>query len=330
MGCRHKEDFRGSLNKLLVVYNTCGISGVEHIPYYVDSLRSILCQNMPDMKIAISACCPSAMWCLQSENTFHDFVSYNYIEENLPVSVTFNDTVDKCVKHFGEFEGYFYVDSGISFWDPGGRWDAIKTMYDVFKSGPYAITAAMPSNDDGRQWWNIEYKVGEDYIFPIDRCTNMHCQIFSEEWRNQYRKILPDIFASHTMESVFSFMAAAIHRKFILTQKVHLLHSHSMDGASIGSRAVDADRINASDMFESGALLFKTKKTMDQRYREGVDLGFGWESCKPFWPCRPELYDSETGYAKDPKLKDFFRDEVYLKKHEFDYAQIKSRFIPGR
>ncbi len=320
------------MRKLLAIYNTCGISGSENIVYYVDAIRSLLYQNIADsddFKIVLSACAPSTMWQIQSTNTFHDAISYNFIGGNYPLSVTFNHTVDKMVEKFGEFSGYLYIDSGISFWDPRARYDAVQALYAKHTSGPYAITAAMPSNDDGRQWWGIEYRPGEDFIFPVGKTTNMHCQIFDNSWRRAYGKVLPDIFASHCMESIFSHMCGAIQKKMILTQDVHLLHAHSLDGASIGSRAPSDDRIPMSDRFETGGLLYKTKRKIDGMYERGVDIGFGIEQCKEWWQHRPECFD-ENGYAKSPLLKDFFASEVYLRPDEFDYNAISSQFIPGR
>src|SRR5882672_4756323 len=176
------------MSKLCAVYNVCGIGGrdTQVLTYYIDCIRSLLSQDIfggpgDDYKIAISGCMSSdpVQQTLQLL-TFGEHLSYNWIEEPLPLSVTFNDTVDHMVKHFGPFDGYLYVDSGISFWDPSGRYDALKNLWDVHQNGPYAITAAMPSNDDGSSWWGIQYRPDEDYVFPVGKATNMHCQIFSE------------------------------------------------------------------------------------------------------------------------------------------------------
>lgn len=324
------------MNKLLAVFNICGISGNENTPYYIDSLRSLLSQTVAShwgqhYKIVISGCKTSerTKWVLQ--NSFKDWLSYNWIDEEYPLSITFNHTVDQCVERFGEFEGYLYVDSGISFWDPCGRYDALERLWAVHQQAPYAITAAFPSNDDGSQWWDIQYQQGVDYVFPVGKATNMHCQIFSNDWRRAYKHILPDIFASHCMESVFSHMCAAIHKKYVITQKVHLLHNHSMDGASISSRELKKDRYKMSEMFETGGLLFRTQKTMDERYREGRQWGAGFEECKPYWPHDPNKFDS-NGYAIHPaELKDFYAREFFLKPTEFDYSsEIKRMFFPGK
>ncbi len=310
------------MKKLLVVYNITGIQvqygGTESFPWYVNSLQSLLAQTVrekwgEDYQVVVSGCMSTDGVQNGLRQAFGDTLSYNWVEESFPLSITFNDTIDQCVKYFGEFEGYLYLDSGISFWDPSKHYDAMEKFWEVFNSGTYGITAAMPSNDDGSSWWGIQYEKDVDHIFPIGSTTNMHCQIFSEEFRKNYSKILPDIFANNTMESTYSHLCAAINSKFIITQKIHLLHNHSMDGASIGWR--------------DKGLLFRTEKSMDQRYREGYKYGFGYEEFKPQWLHDPEKYD-ENGFAKDPMLKEFLAKELYLKKEEFDYSTIRRNFIP--
>lgn len=317
--------------KLLLVYNTYG--GLNQIPYYIDSIRSLMYQGIMDdsdnYKIAVSACCPSQMWEIQVENTFHDLISVNKVYDNVPVSVSFNDTVDKMVSHFGEFSNYLYIDSGINFWDPSGRFDALEALLQVHEQGGYAMTNAMISNDMGFESWNIQLKPDEDFIFPVGQTTNLHAAIFSKEWKDAYKRILPCRFASHCMESVFSQMAAAIHKKNCLTQKVNLFHCHSMDGASSGSRAIDPDRTPMSTTFPIGGLWFKTKKTVDEMHREGYDIGFSIEECAEYWKHNPDAYD-ENGFAKSPLLKEFYAREVYLSKEDFDYSKMQTQFKPGR
>ncbi len=316
--------------KLLLIYNTSELRGIGNIPFYVDSIRSLLAQRVdPNVtfRVCISAHAPSQMWHIQSQNTFGNHVSYNFIPDNVPLSITFNHTVSKMIQAHGKFDHYLYIDSGISFWDPSQRHDALQKLLEIHLQG-YASTAALASNDDGRQWLGWDFAANDtEYVFPVGKTTNMHCQFFCDEWRETYGHILPDIFASHTMESVFPFMAAAIKRKNAITRRIQLLHLHSLDGASAGSRNVDPDRIKCSDIFESGGLLFKTKKTMDKRYREGHALGFGWESCKPYWQHDPSCFD-EHGHAKQPELKDFLKKELYLSKEEFDYSTVNHHFIP--
>jgi hypothetical protein len=318
--------------KLLVIYNTCELRGIGNIPFYVNSIQSILMQRLKEgdsLKVCISACAPSDMWVIQSRNTFHDHISYNFIKDHVPVSVTFNDSVEKMHQLFGDFDATLYLDSGITFWDPTYRYDAIQTLIDVHQSGPYALTAAFPSNDSGHEWWGIpEYD--DSYVFPLGKTTNLHVQLFDRRWRDAYGRILPDCFASHCMESAFTGMAAAIHRKFVITKRVNPLHIHSLDGASSSTLGQQkADRFPMSQTFDCGGQWFKHQEPVEKKYQRGYHIGFALEECKPWWPHNPEAFD-ENGFAKHSELKDFFKKELYLSKEEFDYASLTSYFFPGK
>lgn len=321
------------MGKLLVVYNTCELAGQGAISYYVDSLRSILNQtlnnNPNNFKVAVSSCAPTPMTQIQLQNTFHKNISYNFVHGNYPVSVTFNDTVEQMTNHFGEFDQVLYVDSGVNFWDPNCGWDTLSILQLIHEGNGFGITNALVSNDDGRQWLGWDFAPGEKiYVFPYNKTCNLHVAIFDKEFIRAYKRPLVDVIASHTLESLLPIMCAAINKKMAITNAISPLHLHSLDGASSGSRATDADRIQASDMVEC-ALLFKTKKNMDKRYQEGAPLGFGWETCKSFWQPNPECYD-DNGFAKNPELQHFCAKELYLSTEEFDYAQIPRQFIAGR
>lgn len=320
------------MNKLLIVYNICEIAGNGNSATYIDHLRALLSQQGfedNDLKFAVSGCMVTDITQYRLTTLFGNHLSYNFVQQNVPLSVSFNDTIDRCTEAFGEFDGYLYVDSGISFWDPCQRYDALKILWDVYKSGNYAIAAAMPSNDDGSSWWGIQYKAGEDYVYKLPQITNMHCQIFSGEWKRAYRRILPDIFASNCMESVFPFMAAALKSNIIMTNKIMVQHIHSMDGASIGSRQPDPDKISCSSVFQTPGLMYKTKRDMDVRFRIGYDYGFGFESCSPYWPFDSTKFD-EKGHALDERLLPFLQQEMYLTKEEFNYDFLNRNWITGR
>lgn len=318
--------------KILAVMNTCEIRGQGNIPFYCNNIQALLQQNLKthvELKICWSACAPTAMTVIQSQNTFHDHISYNYIQDHVPVSITFNDSVEKMHQHFGEFDATLYLDSGITFWDPSRHYDALQKLIDVHASGPYAMTAAMPSNDSGFEWWGIP-NFDENYIFPLGKTTNLHVQLFDKEWRAFYGRILPDVFASHCMESAFTGMAAAIQRHFIITKRVNTLHLHSLDGASSSTLGqIKPDRYPMSNIFDVGGQWFKHKKTVEEKYKAGYELGFSLEECKPWWTHKAEAFD-ENGFAKSPELKEFYKKELYLTKEEFDYASLSTHFKPGR
>lgn len=315
---------------LLLIYNICGISGYQNAFYYVDAIKSLLRQQLHvPFKIAISSCLSTARTEQILKENLGDAVIYNWIEESLPLPHTFNHTVQKCVEHFSDvFSNFGYFDSGVNLHDPSNQYDALSNFYkEHTQNKNIAISAAMPSNDDGRQWWDIQYPWEDDphyngnYIFPVGKTTNLHCQLYTNEFRKAYNgRIIPDIFANDTSESVTTFMTAAIRKQFqmVNANRIHVFHSQNMDGASIGWRGQNQD---------GTVRLFNTEKTMDQRFFEGYEFGFGYEECKPRW-----LHDSDkfnvNGFAKDERLLPFLKKELFLSKEEFNYEAIQHRFEP--
>lgn len=322
------------MRKLLIIYNTTEISRPANYPWYANCLQALINQTMKakygdDYQIAVSGCCLSDATQQTLEMHFGTQVSLNYTEEPVPLSISFNDTVEQCVKHFGPFESYLYLDSGVTFWDPSQRNDAVERLYDVHKSYPNCMTAAYPSNDDGGSYWGVAYRPNDDHILPLGRATNLHCQIWSEEWRQAYGKILPDIFANDTMESTFSYMAAALRKQYMVTTQISVLHLHSLDGASCGQRNTTNPNYTAASEHMPNILLYKTKRNMDARHQEGYEFGFGYEGCKNFWPHDPAKFDG-NGMAIDDRLAPWIRNNLFLTKEEFDYESLVRIFRPAQ
>ena len=43
-------------NKLLVTFNTCGISGKENVGHYIDVIHQLLSQEFTDYHVVLSSC----------------------------------------------------------------------------------------------------------------------------------------------------------------------------------------------------------------------------------------------------------------------------------
>ena len=103
------------MSKILVVYNTCGISGKENSSFYIDSLHSILNQEFDGFDVVMSSCLNSDKTRSNVFDIFKNKIKYNFINERHPVNVTFNHSIRKTIEKFGEYESYMYVDSGTTF-----------------------------------------------------------------------------------------------------------------------------------------------------------------------------------------------------------------------
>ena len=319
--------------KLCIVFNICGISGRENVNYYISSIKSILNQEFDDFRIVISSCLSSPFVIETLLKEFGDSVSYNFINEVLPVNITFNQTAIKFTEEFGTPEAYLYVDSGIFL---GEDKFVLNKLYDLHKSGPFGMTAARVDSDSGIFQWFNEGENAQDengqenlfknghFIIPIGKTTNLHLQLFDKSIFNAFdSKILPDIFASHCTESTFSFINASLNKKFVLHKDVIVHHYTSMDGASSGFRPEYAKVPGWQHLLPFG------KKTIFDIINnpEALECGFGYEECQNILNHSPELYNSD-GFVEDPnRLRNFISENIYLSESEFDYNKIQHYFI---
>ena len=85
-------------NKILVVYNTCGISGKDNSASYIKSLHSILDQDFAGFDLVMSSCLNDSSTRNSVMKALGSSVKYNFIDERHPVNVTFNHTIKKVVE----------------------------------------------------------------------------------------------------------------------------------------------------------------------------------------------------------------------------------------
>ena len=320
------------MSKILVVYNTCGISGKENSSFYIHSLNSILNQEFDGFDVVISSCLNSNETRLNIFNIFKDRVKYNFINERHPVNVTFNHSVRKTIEKFGEYESYMYVDSGTTF-VPG----LLSGIYERIKTGKYGMVTPQPENDTeyfsglgvGRYRGDDEYarsilfKDG-DYIIPLGKGMGTHTNLISNELRSFYGNVYPDIFASHCTESTFSFINAALKKQWLLVKDFILPHNISMDGQSSGFNP-------AEWLYQKG------RPTFDHPYKinsilervltiRSIKAGFGYEECRNILKHDPKQFD-ENYHCVNDDLKYFIKDALFLKKDELDYDTIDHEYI---
>jgi hypothetical protein len=311
-------------DKMLIVFNTCGISR-ENTHAYVYHINKILEQATDKMHVAISSCLNGPLSRQIVRNRFGSSVSYNNIDDKLPVSVTFNDTVEQCVNHFGEFDGYMFIDSGIDVSrDPTG----LQKLQDLYKTGKYTMIAARTDDDLGLdEWFGTDAKGDQlfengDFVVPVGRAVNLHVQVFSTEMVRHFGRPLPDIFAGQCMESTFSFLCAAFRKKWVVSNTM-FTHRTGMDGPSSGfspAAWLQAGRPRWDHMF-------MTDESILDIIGRGTQYGMGYEENQSIVNHDASKYD-EDGFAVCPELKDYIRDNLYLTKEQFDYSTINREFTP--
>lgn len=312
------------MNKLLIVFNTCGIN--QESPFtYSNHIRTILGQNFKDFRLVISSCMNSNDSMEFLFDQFDNKVSYNQINDKLPISVTFNDTVDQCISVFGEFENYMYVDSGIDFSSSDSIIDDLLSLHE---SGPYAMTAARTDDDMGLDnWFGTDMRGDSAFsngnlIIPIGKAVNLHVQIFSNQLVNTYNRPLPDIFAGQCMESVFSFMCAALSKKWVVHKNVMVTHNTGLDGPSSGF--LPEQCMAGRPTWDH---LFSTNESIIDIIKRGYEYGMGYEELRNIVIHDNSKYD-KNGYAISSELKNYIKNNLYLSSNNFDYSKINRNFKP--
>ena len=310
------------MKKYLIVYNICGISGKDNSDYYVEALKTVRDQSYQDYILSVSSCKnPPEQISKIKQNCKVDFI--NSIEDILPVNITFNDTVKECIEEYGEFEAYLYLDSGVKFTDPS----QLGTLIRLYESGNFGMVSAQVDNDFGWCWFGLnEYAqphLTQDLVVPIGLACNLHCQLFSKEIFNYYGNVMPDIFRSYCTESVFSFVNAALKKKWVISSEVRVHHAFEvppgrpndgdgLDGHSSGFRAPPGTWDDVYPPLTMAEII---------QIPKGTESGFGFEELRGIKKHKADCFD-ENLYCTNENLKEFIKENLYRKPPHFDYAEI--------
>ena len=304
---------------LIVVYNCCGISGKESVDKYVGRIRNLVEQRNCDFRVVVSMVRNS----MEDQNRiireFGNKVSYNFIDSLITVNQSFNHTCIVAAKHLGVPEGFLYVDQGC---DTATETEALRKLWEGHKSGNYAMTAAMPSNDEGFPLWfpgQTEETLfnGKDVlVIPVGKTTNLHFQIFDKSLVTTFGRPLPDIFAAFSTESVFSFVCAAIGKRMGLWRNVRIQHEHTIGTGSAG--------FLTAGVVPQTQLVTGAPKTIAEIIAdpEAKALGLGFEECQSMMMHDPECYDQSGQHKFPPRLFRYIRDNLYLPSEGFDYNEV--------
>lgn len=319
------------MNKLLVVYNTCGLKN-EDTQRYLQSIDSILSQESPDtcVDVVVSSCRNSSR-CLSFINSFFgDRIRINSIEDIVPVNVTFNHTALKMRELSGPYDGYMYVDSGVSL----DRKDAIQELMQTFKRQEHVSMVSADVDDDGGvavddgYLKDLGYDAGrgilKNGIVSVGSSVNLHCQIFSDKIMSFYGRILPDIFAGFCTESTLTFVAAALQTNWVHRTDILVRHLTEMDGRSSGFNPAEWIATTGRDSYDHP---FAIDSYMDRfKNQQAKVVGLGFEECRGILVHDHSQYNDKD-HCINQELKEYIKDNLYLSEEEFDYGSIRSTII---
>jgi hypothetical protein len=339
--------------KILLVYNTCGIRR-DNTEWYIECINSFLRQDFEGLHVVVSSCMNSSACFKRLYSEFKDRVSFCLYPERYVVQTTFNKTVTEMVKKYGEFEGYMYVDSGVTF---DNQTSVVREAYNRLNADKYAIVTVQTDTDaafndlvggyvgdemiqDSPQAYSEWSKkrggfayqsefgdiqiTGEDYIVPPGGSANLHANIFSNELWNLYDgKILADVFRAYCLETTFIWMAKSIKKDWVIVKDLQVRHLKALDIPCAGFNTMSGQSGNYWDN------LFSDRSALEwMNDPEAIKAGLGYHN-HPNAPLhsrmqyRLESYDENNNARYPDLLHDIMKKYFFLRKDELDYDKIK-------
>tara|TARA_R110000824_G_scaffold115732_3_gene266885 strand:+ start:411 stop:1364 length:954 start_codon:yes stop_codon:yes gene_type:complete len=313
--------------KILVVYNTCGIKN-DNTEWYIKCINELLNQDFEGSHVVLSSCLNSPECFKKLYSTFRKRISYCYHAEPHGVNITFNKTVQECVKHFGEFEGYLWVDSGVFDCPP----DSLKKMYDSFKLNSYGVLSVQTDTDTCFQVLEPNLTnnsdtaqiINKDYVIPIGKAVNFHLTLFGGEIYKEYNKIVPDVFAAYCSESTLGFICASVNKRWAILKDLLVKHHKSIDGATLcvpHHSPIYRNHWN-NLLYGRNALDFINDK-------EAHRVGLGYEECNEIMMHDPSAYGDDGRALHKEQLIKVIDKYLFLSKDELNYDDNKIKFIPN-
>ena len=319
-------------NKILIVYNTCGIRG-DNTDWYIHCIKTMLDQNFDGHKIVLSSCLNSPECIEKIKSVFGDQIYYCIHKEAHTVNITFNKAVLDVVKSVGSFENYLYIDSGCCFEDlnlssENKNQDFIlQKLYNCRQHHGDGIISLQADSDEAFQtldsrfkWSTSEVQItDEDYVIPVGKAINGHTLLFSHSVLEKFGKLIPDVFAAFCTESVLTFVCAAIGGKWVIMKDYQIHHARSVDGPSSAHGHWSSKFNNPWNnlLFDRNVLDF-----INDSY--ALEVGLGYEECNSIMMHNPDAYDS-NGQSKYPEeLSHMISKYFYSSNDDIDYNNMRS------
>ena len=281
----------------------------------------MLNQDFDNYRVVLSSCLNDTQTRQIVHGKFGNTISYNLIDDKLPIPVTFNHTVLKSVENFGQFDGYMYVESGLDF---ENNTTILQELYECMKCGPHSIVAGQVDTDNGYKEHNLNIQNNQGFfVVPPGKALNGHLITFSNQILQFYNRCWNDIYASHCNESTWIYVAAALKTNFVLCTKSIIHHIEHMDGPSSGFDVlgwVMSGRQTYEHPFIIPSILERVCTKYNHKY------GLGYEEARGIFMHDPSCFD-EQGFCTNDKLKEICKKVLFLQPEEFDYDKVKHTYI---
>lgn len=320
---------------LIIVHNICQIGFLNYshelssqLEYWIKTVQSLLDQDYKNYKIVISGCMVKPESKIALINRFGNKICYNFIDKIYTHNITFNKTIEKMVNHYGEHDGYIWIDSGIHC---VGHRNVLSEINIRLKTNRYGIINIETETDAG---WDMilgpgvkSYNFqGKDFIQPLKTCIPLHFACFSNELKKVYDRLLPDVWRVGGNEFILPYMSATINKQTVIIKDLKVHHALGFNGGGSGFPAPANEYQQCDFLF---GLTIQNVINKDEMRKTGMgfdDLDWGVHS-EAHVIHNPELFTNEEFAIKHEELKNYILTYFYLPSNLLDYNSINCQFI---
>ena len=331
-------------NKALLIYNISGFK-LDNTTQYMSYLENIRNQAFDgQLEVVISAYKPRPHTISHLRKFYPEF-HVNIINGKYPVNVTCNLTAIEAVKRFGKFSSYTYqtcdamMETNTTFQEvfnkmkDNANYGIVAPQIDKDSCYAYGLRLGGGRHvvDDERARYEM-FKDGNDYIVPVGRACASHILMYRDTIFDYYGRMIPDIFASHCTESVFTFVVSALGLDWVILKDQKLKHGVSMDGPSWDHRPENRYDLDGNPLPSYDHPLVEWENKYGPSYMqkvfaspEAISCGMGFEECSNI--VNHDASQFENNHCINDELKEFVKNNVYVSKDVLDYDTIECEWI---
>ena len=321
--------------KLLIIYSVFGKSLFikKQINECLENLRSLfwhIDQNNLDneVRVVVSANCSPDYLLNSIKKEFKNRITIFHYTARTTCQIAFNKTCMFAEEYFDEkYLGFCSMTSGVKF---KKQKDLFPRAIAKLSTNEYGMIAFQADNDHNYNYLgyldnyreNIDFS--KDYQIPIGCLTIGHCQIFHKDLKEFYGKPWCDVFGRGNQESSYSYVCAALRKKYILMGDSEVHEESANDNQNTPYSLLDMQKYPWPNKWYVGLMFGRTFEKTFLADKEGIDAGLGWH-CEKTKEIYIEHGVMPLEYLIDPKHDKY--DENYLSLDERLKYSVKRNYF---
>lgn len=310
------------MKRILIIFSTCAPDPHKDIGHWYRNFESIMQQNLSNYEVdyIISDCSSADNHLIDAQNILNNgkaiFLDRHFCLNSLKVKVGIQMSVNYSCKLMTELYGLYdyYV-----YWQNDAFFNDTNSLQQLIEEMDEDDAIMSPGNSDDFPYAEVwaRYQCydpnGSKVTLAVGAACNGLFFVFTGEYVEKYKfKPWPDILRANCSESLLSFNAAAIKRKWSSCKHIKLETGRAgtgKDGPSLFARDGSGNIIHICP--------FNSKYDIHHIFSNGLSVGLGFEEIAGMYMHDPQYYDGY--FAKTNDLYKYILENLYVKKEDFNY-----------